>query len=390
MATALHDADAAAGQRLLATRPVWTGLTRAGEMTQTRRILFHAGPPFRGWDQVPVPVRNSLALACIYEGWADTTDDAMALLRAGTVACAPAQDHDLVVPLAGVISPSMMLHRITDAASGRVKYAALNEGMEHCLRAGALDEEIPRFHRWLNGPYSEWLATRLDRPVALLPVLRESLARGDDGHSRTLAASALFADLLVDDRTPPEMAGFQLGCHAFALNLWMGAAALILGAADGVEDSCLVTRAGGNGIEFGIQLAAAPGRWRTVTAAPPAGPVEPAHQAHGAVGAIGDSAVVDVLGLGGQSVGDAPAVREGLGAYLPADATRRPHMLLPLWLEEAGGLRTGLSARSVTDRRLAPLVLLGIISDTGRGRIGGGVYEPPVSLFGDERATPLR
>jgi hypothetical protein len=380
-AVTLTAVDAAAGAAMTATDPHWTGLSRAVDVTGSDRRLWHAGPPFADWSTVPVPVRNSLALACIYEGWAGTTNDAWSLLAAGRVEYAPAQDHGMVVPLAGVISPSMALHVISDPASGRVRYAALNEGMQHCLRLGILNPEIPEFHRWLNGRYAAWLATRLGQPVSLLELVAESLQRGDDGHSRTLAGSRRFAELLLDDSAPDDIRQFLNGCGAFALNIWMGAAALILGAAEGFEDSGMITRAGGNGVDFGIQIAARPGHWQTVTATSPRGPVDEAHQGRGAVGAIGDSAVVDLLGLGGQSLRHAPAVVEALDGYLPDDALDRGQRLLPLTLDSAGGLPSGLSAHAVRAAGVAPLVLLGMISNTGHGRIGGGVYQPPAEVF---------
>lgn len=376
----LDTADATAGERMLAVTPTWAGITAARELIGTDRVLLHAGPAFDSWAQVPVPVRNSMALACVYEGWATAPATAFDLLASGAVRFRPAQDHDMVVPLAGVISPSMALHVVADPATGRVKYAALNEGMRHCLRLGVLDPEIPAFHRWLNGPYAAWLAGRCGDGVALLDVLAESLVRGDDGHSRTVAGSALFAERLVDSGTPSEIADFLADCPAFALNLWMGAAALILGAAEGVSGSRIVTRAGGNGVRFGFQLAERPGVWHTAPADAPRGPVEPAHAGHGAVGAIGDSAVVDVLGLGGQSLAGAPAVAAGLDGYLPGDALERPARLLPLELLD-GRLRTGLSTRTIAAAGVGPLVLLGMISDTGRGRIGGGVYQPAVEVW---------
>ncbi|WP_193043816.1 oxamate carbamoyltransferase subunit AllG family protein [Mycolicibacterium baixiangningiae] len=376
-----QDANSVALQHIVATDPVWTGIARAADVVTGDRVLFHAGPPFRGWDTVPVPVRNSLALATVYEGWATTPDDALTALANGDIGYRPAQDHDMVVPLCGVISPSMALHVIADSHSGRVKYAALNEGMAHCLRLGIDDREIPAFHRWLNGNYADYLARRVGTPVRLLPFVAQSHALGDDGHSRTLAASGLFRDLLVDRDTPRDIAEFLATCGAFALNLWMGAAALILAAPEGIQGCDLVTRAGGNGTEFGIQIASHPGRWVTTAATPPQGPVEADAPTTEILGAIGDSAVVDVLGLGGQSLDHAPAVREALGAHLPSDALARPEKLLPVTLEAAGGLRTGLSARAVADIGIGPIVLLGLIAAGGHGRIGGGVYQPPIALF---------
>ncbi|BCI52262.1 hypothetical protein NIIDNTM18_15400 [Mycolicibacterium litorale] len=377
------DANATALQRVLATDPVWTGIVRAAEVVSADRVLFHAGPPFPHWDAVPLPVRNSMALAAVYEGWSATSEDALTALANGDIEYRAAQDHDMVVPLCGVISPSMALHVVADAHSARVKYAALNEGMQHCLRLGTDDREIPRFHHWLNGDYARYLARRVGTPVRLWPFLAQSHTLGDDGHSRTVAASGLFNDLLVDRDTPSDVAEFLGTCGAFALNLWMAAAAVALTAAEGVPDCDLVTRAGGNGSQFGIQIAARPGQWITTTATPPQGPIDAHLEDTEILGAIGDSAVVDVFGLGGQSLTHAPDVRQALAGHLPSDALARPDQLLPATLEAAGGLRTGLSARAVADSGVGPIVLLGLISARGHGRVGGGCYQPPIGLFSE-------
>jgi Protein of unknown function (DUF1116) len=379
--SAVSQADSDAGELMQAIEPVWAGVVRSSDVVAADRLLLHAGPPFRDWDHVPTPVRNSLTIAAVFEGWASTVEDAGRLLSGGVISLGSAQDHDIVVPLAGVVSPSMFLHVVADVGTGRRKYSTLNEGVQHCLRSGTLNLQIADFHRWLNGPYAAWLAARTDQPIPLLPLLAQSLALGDDGHSRTWAGSALFDKLLINSRTPPAIAEFQTDCIPFALNLWMGAAALILAAAEGTESSGIITRAGGNGHDFGIQIASDTRRWRTIAAEPPRGPIDPAHAGHGAVPALGDSAILDMLGLGGQSLDCAPIVCATLANYLPEDARDRPDRLLPLCLPTAGGLRTGLSTRAVNDYGVGPIVLMGMVSDTGRGRIGSGVYHPPMSLF---------
>ena len=51
--------------------------------------------------------------------------------------------------------------------------------------------------------------------------------------------------------------------NQFVLNVIMAACAVMIGAGDGVADSRMVTAAGGNGVDFGWQLAGAPGVWQT-------------------------------------------------------------------------------------------------------------------------------
>ncbi|MGW5124872.1 oxamate carbamoyltransferase subunit AllG family protein [Streptomyces sp. NPDC004069] len=410
----VHAADERALDRLAACRPRWTGMSTVRAVTGSDWLLLHAGPPFETIDDIPAPVLNSLALACVYEGWATDVEAGRGFVLGGETAFAPAQDHGVVVPLAGVASPSMAVHVVTgppvgDApvtdgpAAGHVRYAVVNEGQEHALRLGAADPEIPAHHHWLNGAFADWLADCLDAagPLDLLPVIGAARAEGDDCHSRTVAGSRLLAARLraAAPDTPNDVAAFLDAAPAFALNLWMAAAALMLSAADGTPGSSAVTRAGGNGHAFGIQVAGLPGRWFTTPAMPPRGHVEAPHTGCRAVGAIGDSAIVDLLGLGGQSLAAAPAVRAALHGYLPPDATERGAVLAGRTLSDADGTPAGLTAHAVVRTGTGPLVLLGMIEQTGRaGRIGGGVYDPPVPLFetaasalsatGSERAGP--
>lgn len=378
-------ADLEAVRRVSAVEPVWTGMTSVAAVIGDHKVLLHAGPPFAGWADVPPPVRNSLTFAAVHEGWAEDVQQAEQLIVEGVVALAPAQDHDIVVPLAGVASASMGLHVVEDSRGPGRKYAVINEGMQHMTRVGRRDVGLGDHHRWLNGPFRAWLEGLLDEPVALLPLLERSLRDGDDGHSRTSAGSAALTRLLrerADAADDPAFLAFLDGAPALALNLWMAAAALRLAAAEGVSDSTLVTRAGGNGHRFGIQVAARPGQWLTVPATPPVGGMDPGHEGAHATGALGDSAVVDFLGYGGMSLADAPDVRAAMADYLPKDALSRRQRLQ----EHAGGAdagdRIGVTVQAVLDEGVTPIVLLGMIDATGAdGRLGGGVYQPPLELF---------
>lgn len=380
--------DRLACARLSAVRPQWSDVRRVVDVVggTFSRTVFHAGPPFAHAGDIPAPLRNSICIAAVYEGWADDFDAAAELLRGGAIETAAAQDHGLLVPLAGVLSPAMAALEIRDAATSASIHVAINEGPTHATRLGQLDAALPDHLRWLNGPFAAWLAQRVQRPLELAPLMEAALREGDDCHARTVAGSHLLGEALSRDAPPGPVTDaardFIAASPAFALNPWMAAAALWLRAAEGVAGCSWVSRVGGNGLRFGIQLAARPGSWITSHAPAPGGSVEPAHAARRAVGALGDSAVVDFLGLGGQALVHAPVLRDALKRALPEDILERPTAIL-----SATGVIDGL-AGSVTDaRRCArsgrgPVVLIGMIDAAGEaGRIGGGVVDVPAAIF---------
>ncbi|MDR3454741.1 MAG: DUF1116 domain-containing protein [Rhodoferax sp.] len=382
--------DQTAQARLTAVRPTWCAVRRVADIVSgDTRTVFHAGPPFESAGDIPPPLRHSICVAGVYEGWADDFAAAARLLDDGAIQTASAQDHGLLVPLAGVLSPGMAVLEVRDAASSSstaVVHVAINEGQAHATRLGLLDAALPNHLRWLNGPFADWLAQCVRQPLALAPLMAQALRDGDDCHARTVAGSRLLAKALLRDAPTGAVTDaardFIAVSPAFALNPWMAAAALWLRAAEGVPGCSWVSRAGGNGLSFGVQLAGQPGRWITSPAPVPAGTCEPAHAARHAIGALGDSAVVDFLGLGGQALAHAPILRNALEASLPDDVLERPHDILA-----APGVLDGL-ARSVTNAQrcvrsgCGPLVLIGMIDAAGEaGRIGAGVVDVPVALF---------
>lgn len=379
-----------AAEAIAGIKPIWTGQITLGRVLSAQgapeRTLLHAGPPFTAVTAIPAPVRNSLLQAIVFEGWATDAADAALLLDSGGAHLAPAQDHDCVVPLAGVISPGMSLHVVEDQATGTTQYAVINEGMSHCLRVGTIEDGLVEHQRWLHGPYAQWLNDRVEKtgPVDLFPMLSRSLAAGDDGHNRTMAGSALCAALLLDGDDSPlgtEAKPFITGALAFSLNLWMAAAALALRAAQSVPGADTITNAGGNGVDFGFQVASEPRVWRTLAGSAPRGPVPEKFRGLRVLGAIGDSAVVDFFGLGGQALRHAPATLEALGDFAPVGILDRPGQLMPVAHPHLP-IRTGVSATSIVNAGVVPAVLLGMIEATGlEGRIAGGAYEPPLDAF---------
>ena len=79
--------------RLLACRPVWNAVARVGDVIGGDRLILHPGPPVVRSTDLPAPIRNSLALACVYEGWAADPEAARAMIDSGEVSIGAAQDH---------------------------------------------------------------------------------------------------------------------------------------------------------------------------------------------------------------------------------------------------------------------------------------------------------
>lgn len=367
-----------------AVMPAWTGVRSLQSILPSQgRLVLHAGPPFRDAQELPAAIRNSALIGILYEGWADNKQEAQALLDAGGVQLAPAQDYGVVVPLAGVVTPSMYLIEVSDSNRPESKkYSVLNEGMQWCTRLGIFADEMVPHLRWLHQDLGARLAAQFQGPVDLAPIVQASLLNGDDGHARTMHGSRQLADIIVswginDDASQ----SFLYGAMAWALNYWMAASALILAnqtPADGVD---AIVKVGGNGLRFGLQLASST-TWLVTDAPVIAGNKEPGNEQAKALGALGDSAVVDFVGLGGQCLDLAGISARNLHAFLPSDYLTRQGQFLKTRLPFLAG-RNGISDfAQVIANNTGPLVLLGMIDGAGeRGRVGGGVATVDASLL---------
>lgn len=381
-----------ASSQLEAVSPLLVGTRPLAELIGYRRRILHAGPPIGSDRRVPLPVLNSAIIACLFEGWATDRESAKHALLSKEIPLEAAQDCGVLVPLAGVASPSMAAHTVIDASQegGAVHavHVVVNEGNQRALRLGKFEPSLVTHWRWLSSELAEWLDRAVQRePIELLPLADESLMRGDDCHSVTAAGSVLLIKQLSDRIPPPErVAGFLHGASAFALNPWMAATKCALGAVSADESPDMVVTAGANGLEFGIQVASARGTWLTEEAGPPMG--DALAELGQVLGAIGDSAVIDLFGLGAMSIRSSSTVPTA--AFFEPSWHSAAEQLLTSHpgAFHRSGQACGLSVRRVMETGIVPRVVLGQIDAMGeRGRVGGGVYTPSISLF--EKAWQL-
>ena len=386
----LHPADQLAFDKAMVTQPVWNRFnTAADALKLPQNVLLHAGPAFSAPDQITAPILNSACVAAVYEGLAKSFDEAEAMIMAGEIELEPAQDHDVVTPLAAVVSASMPLHTVYDAWRGMQRvYAPINGGSRPSLRLGLRSAAVLEHIRWLNTRFSDVLQDGIAEGIALVPLAVIGLMGGDDCHGRTpVATKALVAELQDRARTPitdENTLEFMASSPSLFLNLWMAATKCMMKLAEGIEGSSFVTAAGGNGRDVGIQVSGLPGRWFTVPGAPPKGRFDVDLPSDRALGAIGDSAVVEAFGLGAMAIDPGSAQKAALGSYMPDDRRARANGLSvgehPYF--RMLDLRLGSTARGAVAAKAGPIVGLGILDRLGlAGRLGGGIYDMPVTPF---------
>ena len=380
--------DAAAVARILKVAPELRGLALARHAVGLRsHELLHAGPPIGEPADTCVPIVHSAITAIRFEGWADTVDAASALLRSGAVRLRPAQDCGCVVPLADVVSPSMWLQEVGDACATTAAWSPINGGSEHVLRVGVLGEDVLAHLRWINGPFARALRGALSEPIAILSLADAGLSGGDDCHGRTSVATAELAARLERRWTGVDAQAcrdFMRRAPSFFLNVWMAASKSMLDAARGIAESSVIVAAGGNGMAFGIQIAAAPGKWFTAPADPPAVAAGGLPANATPLGAIGDSAIVDCLGLGAMTTPTSAAVAPPPFANLFPDAVCAPTRLLMSAHPGFPRMRPLViaSARRAADSAQVPVVSLGVLDSAGElGRLAGGFYRLPLDIF---------
>lgn len=377
----------AAIDEMLAVRPEVVGVEVARDALGLRdHELLHAGPAFSDLRHPPAAIASSIVMTCLHEGWARDEAQAESMLHAGALTLVPAQSRDCVTPLASIVSPSTPLFMVRAAGSvGPTLHAPVSVVRGADTRMGARDGGlIARLQGRdrVTAPSWELLLQRTG-PLDLWGPAMHGLVLGDDLHCRTNAANEALSTI-IRGRGDPVLAEAVAATPLFFLTLWMAACACILRAAEGRDIPTLVTRAGGNGERFAIALAGAPERWIDCIATPPRGPFIPSAPPNARVlGAIGDSAVIDMLGLGGQRISHAPEPFELVRPQLELDHDERSRRLL---LAEHPALPQrwpiGVDARRVLSQSCVPFVMLAMIAADGRtGFLGRGGYRPPSELF---------
>ena len=399
-AAAVDAANAEVVRRLDEGVPMLTSVEPAASVLPDLggRTVLHCGPPI-AWEEMCDPLRRSVRAAVVVEGWAECPAAAGALLDRGDVLLQPANHQRVVVPMATAIGPSSPLQVVDDIAGGTRAFSPINQGPGDApwfgMDSPAAIERL-RMVRDVVGPVLA-AVVRSAGPIDLTSLAGQGVQMGDDVHVRVQATTNLLVRQLlphlaaVEGPERVETARFLSQNHLLFLNLAMAAARSLTEWASQVEGSSVVTSMARNGTTFGIRLAGRD-RW-FVDAAPPIGHAL-YHAGYGPeVGApdIGDSAVLELVGLGGAAAAGSPSVAAFLGGTM-ADALAATEAMYRICAGRSTRIRLpfsgmrgtplGVDVRRVVELGITPHITTGILhASAGTGQVGAGVAEAPLGPF---------
>jgi len=393
-------ANAEVVRRIDQSQPLLTGIRPAADAVPGfgGRTLLHCGPRI-DYDRANDPLRRSMRAAAVAEGWADDVDAADRLLASGDVGLEPANLHDSVVPMVTAVGPTQPVFVVENPPGGNTAFCPLNQGPGETAWFGretpAAIERL-RFLRDVAGPILDDVLRR-SGPVDVFGLAGQGVQMGDDVHIRTQASTNLLIRALlphlaaVEDPRRVDVAAFLAANYLFFLNLAMAGARVTTGWAMDVPDSSIVTTMSRNGTDFGVRLAGGD-EWFLA----PAPPIGQAMYYAGfgpetSAADVGDSAVLELVGLGGPAAGASPSVAAFVGGTM-ADALATTEEMdricaarssrFKIALLDFRGTPIGVDARKVVESGATPKVTTGILhASKGTGQVGAGVATAPVECF---------
>ncbi|MGH9101482.1 MAG: DUF1116 domain-containing protein [Acidimicrobiales bacterium] len=363
------------------------------------RMVLHAGPPL-DWADFCDPLRRAVRAAVMAEGWASSPEEAERRIRRGEIDLSPANHHAAVMPMAGALGVSAPVVIAELAQGGCRAYSGINQGPGAAPWFGVETPEAVAHLAWLGevgGPVLD-LALQASGPVDIFSLAAQGLQMGDDVHMRSQATTNLLLRHLLpflvalDHPRAVELARFLSADHLFFLNIAMAGAKATVDWASSVPCSSAVVAMARNGTSFGLRLSATGDAWFT-TEAPEVSDAlyHPGFGPHDGALDIGDSAVLELVGLGGAAAAASPAVAGFLGGNMEhAVALTRTMEQIRLGRSRRfklpalgfSGSPVGIDVRRAVELGATPSVTTGILhARDGTGQVGAGVAHAPLACF---------
>jgi len=386
-------------QRLIQGDPVLVDIAPAGEVIPglQDRMILHSGPPI-GWARMCGSQRGAVIGMTLYEGWAETPNQAQEMLARGEIRLEPNHHHQAVGPMAGTISASAPVWVVENKAFGNRAYCRQVEGRQ---QFGEYSQEALNGLRLWRDVWAPTLRQALAKigGLDLKPIITQALQMGDELHNRHSASSSLFANkmavALAEADLPKDAVlstlKYVTNHNLIFLGLAMACGKAISDPAHGVEYSTVVTAMARNGTEFGIRVSGLGDEWFTAPAPIVDGLFLPGYSADDAGFDMGDSAITETVGWGAFVIGGAPGILNLVGGTPEEALTYSREMkkisvaVHPTYLMPALGFMgtsIGIDIRKVVQTNIAPIIDTAIAhKDPGYPIIGAGLVHPPMDCF---------
>ena len=364
-------ANQEAFERINAAEPELVDVVYAKDVLpgMDKRTIGHAGPPLE-WKDMCGPLKGAILGAAVYEGMAETLEEAEKMVLAGEIKFVSNHSMGCVGPMTGMITYSMPLWKVVNAKYGNVAYSTFNEGLGKVMRFGANGPEVLERLKWM------------------------------EMHQRNIAASALFVRevapalaKVVENRADLErVMSFISGNDQFFLNLAMAAGKSTMDPVKNIEHCSVVTAMSRNGTNFGIKVSALGDQWFEAPVLTPKGLYFPGYSEKDANPDIGDSAICETFGIGGFAMGSSPAVVRFVGASSVQEAINysRDMQEITVGLNQTYimptmdfiGTATGIDIRKVVETGILPVINTGMAhKQPGVGQVGAGIVNAPMDCF---------
>lgn len=367
----------------------------------TKNTIGYAGPPIN-WKEMCGPLRGAIIGAIKYECLANTNEEAEALVENGKIQFVSNHSMGAVGPMTGIITYSMPLFEVKNETFGNYGYCTINEGLGKVMRFGANSDEVIERLKWIENSLAPVLkkAIALSKPINLKVIIAQALTMGDEMHQRNIAASSLFARVImkyivqvVDDKKELEkITAFITGNDQFFLNIAMAVGKATMDPVKNIKDCTLVTAMSRNGTNFGIKVSGLGETWFQAPVLMPKGLFFPGFTAEDANPDMGDSSIIETFGIGGFAMGSAPAVVRFVGAETVQDAINYTRDMFEITVGKSThyqmpnlnfeGAPTGIDIKKVIETGILPVINTGMAhKEPGVGQVGAGIVHAPMDCF---------
>ncbi len=399
----IDEANQKACDYIINSEPYWIGVSTAGEIIEGMedKMITHSGPPIAYENMVELH-RKGMRHACMIEGWAKTEEEADAMLISGEVKVVSALDYNTVGAGTGMISKSTPVFVVQDRASGKITgtFPAEGDFQGGFYGWGNYSEEIIENIKYLRNEVFPHMDAMLKKRggVALKPILAQGMQMGDENHTRQDAADMLILKQCAMDFINMDYPADVLKnvMHYFSETprmfhcLGQGAARGAMLNNVGMEKSTIVTAVCGNGVEFGIKVAALGDEWFTAPSPYLEGRYTSSkYTIADALPWCGDSCVVECAGMGGMAAAASPIVSLMRGQKMKESIAQTREMEkicfthnrnFPIPNMDFEFLPLGIDIRLVLKTGILPILHGGNFNKEG-GLIGAGTARIPMECF---------